>query len=499
MTGRIDHLESTAFSFDIKEYFDKLRTLNKEFQTSVEARNGFFGESVRVKDNGITEKISKDQDGHYRKEYYNTDGTLFQIKESLGDHKVKTIDVDSTGKEYAAVIRKTVGNTAKIVDYSLAPNTTIVKKNFTAMTDSSGRLISTKLTDIKLNPNPRPDTIKFKVDSVYKVGDDVGHGMAHILGGPTGPENLFAQNSNVNRSAFRRVESEVQSLVEQGKKVDYEVKANYIGSNKRASSFEPKITVDGVEHPLPDDLKKIYNDTDVTSFKKFKTNVGEIYGAAHESGMKSGLVAAGITFAVSTADNLSAYIDGEISAEEMVVDIVNKSVAAGALEYGCEMISATVSHTMSKSSSALIQKISGSCFPAAVVSFAVESYDSVSAFAKGEIDVGELAYELGENAASIAGAMGGGSVGSAIGSVAGPVGTVVGGVIGSVVGAAVTSEVYATAVEAGAEAVEYLAEKAEGFMQDTVEFFEEHVPEKLEEAKTALNNFIGKCKLPFKL
>ena len=117
--------------------------------------------------------------------------------------------------------------------------------------------------------------------------------------------------------------------------------------------------------------------------------------------IKSGLVAAGITFAVSTADNFSAFIDGEITADEMVVDIVKETAAAGAIEYGAEFISTAASQAMSKSSSQMIRRVAGSTLPVAVVSFAVESYDSVSAYVKGEIDGEELAYELGENAVTV--------------------------------------------------------------------------------------------------
>jgi len=213
---------------------------------------------------------------------------------------------------------------------------------------------------------------------------------------------------------------------------------------------------------------------------------------------KSGLVAAGITLAVSTVDNVSSFVDGEITAEEMVTDIVTETAAAGAIEYGSELISAGVSQAMSKSSSALVQKVAGTCAPAAVVSFAVESYDSVSAFAKGEIDGSELAYELGENAASVAGAIKGQAAGAAVGlAVGGPVGAVAGGIVGGVVGAAVASEMYATAVEVAAEGIEQLAETAEGLMQDTVELFTEHIPEKLEEVKTAFTDFVTEFDLPF--
>ena len=154
---------------------------------------------------------------------------------------------------------------------------------------------------------------------------------------------------------------------------------------------------------------------------------------------------------------------------------------------------------MSKSSSALIQKVAGSSLPVAVVSFAVESYDSLSAYAQGEIDGGELAYELSENAASVAGAMKGATIGATVGSVAGPVGTVAGGIVGGVVGAVVATEIYATAVELGAEGAEFLADNAEGLMKDTVALFEEHIPEKLDEVKGAFNEFIKDANLPFNL
>ena len=497
MIGRIESLDETAVIPGRKDLYEKMERLNKEFQTSVEPKNGFFGEQVRIKDNGVVEKLSKDADKHYRKEYYAED-KLFQVKESLGDKKVATIDVDDNGNAYARTVRQsTVDHKAKIVEASLRPDTTIVKNNFTAQTDSLGRLVSTKLTDVQINNAPRKDTTRYKNPDVYLENDDVGHGIAHNLGGPTGPENSFPQNQNVNRSSFKKVENEVKSLVEQGKKVDYEVKANYIGSEKRPSSFEPKIKVDGVEYELPADLRKIYNDPDLSAIKKTVTNIGEKYGLTHETSMKSGLVAAGITFAVSTADNVGSYIDGEITADEMVVDIVSETAAAGAIEYASEFISTTVSQAMSKSSSTLIQKVAGSSVPVAVVSFAVESYDSVSAYAKGEIDGEELAYELGDNAASVAGAMKGAAIGASIGSAAGPVGTVAGGIVGGVVGAAVASELYATAVELGAEGVDYLADKAEGLMQQTVELVEENIPEKLGEVKDAFNDYINQFDLPF--
>lgn len=98
----------------------------------------------------------------------------------------------------------------------------------------------------------------------------------------------------------------------------------------------------------------------------------------------------------------------------------------------------------------------------------LHSADAVIDFATGEIDGGELAYELGDSASSVAGGFAGGTagakVGAAIGTVVAPgVGTAVaavaGGVVGGVVGTVVASEAYATAVELGTEGAEYLAKR----------------------------------------
>ena len=233
---------------------------------------------------------------------------------------------------------------------------------------------------------------------------------------------------------------------------------------------------------------------------------------SNAEGLKSGALAAGITITVSTVDNVSAYLDGEITAEEMVKDIASETAAAGALGYGTQFISTAVSQTMRASSSQLIRTVGGSCLPAAAVSFAVESYDSISDFAQGEISGSELAYDLGENATAIAGGIKGAAVGASIGTkvgavvgtVAGPAGTAVGAavggvtgsIVGGVVGCVIASEVYATAVEFGAEHVEQIAEKAQEFADSTIEAVKEAVPEQLDNVKTAFNNFANSINLP---
>ena len=56
----------------------------------------------------------------------------------------------------------------------------------------------------------------------------------------------------------------------------------------------------------------------------------------------------------------------------MVTEIAKDTGTAGALGYGTDFISTAVSQALSQSSSTLIQRVGGSCLPAAVVSFAVD-------------------------------------------------------------------------------------------------------------------------------
>ena len=141
--------------------------------------------------------------------------------------------------------------------------------------------------------------------------------------------------------------------------------------------------------------------------------------------------------------------------------------------------------------------------PGVIVSFGIDSYDSVKAFTTGEIDVFELAYDLGDSAASVAGSTAGAALaGATIGSVIPGAGTAVGAiagmgvsVVGGMVGYAIASEAYASAVEMGSEGVEILADKAQEMAASVVESANIEFPDKIEDIKTALNNFAASNKL----
>ena len=226
----------------------------------------------------------------------------------------------------------------------------------------------------------------------------------------------------------------------------------------------------------------------------------EAVGISHHEGLKSGALAAGLTFAVSTVDNVKSLIDGEITADEMIMDVMEDTATAGVMGYGTSFISTAVSQAMRSSSSQLIQRVGGSCLPAAAVSFAVESYQDISDFAQGKTDGIKLAYDLGENAAKVAGGLKGGALaGAAAGAIAGPIGAVAGSIVGGMVGCAVASEIYQTAVSLGVEGANLIADKAIEFAGTALDAISQGAPAALEGAKGTINNFFGSVGIGLRL
>lgn len=154
--------------------------------------------------------------------------------------------------------------------------------------------------------------------------------------------------------------------------------------------------------------------------------------------------------------------------------------------YATTFITTGVAKAMSSSSHALLRTLGKSSVPSATIAFAVDSFDTVVDFAQGKINIKELTYDLGDNAAEVAGGVAGGALvgaiaGGAAGSVAAPgAGTAAGASLGvklavagascvsSMAGCALASEMYKSGVELGSKGVEILADKAEKYATETV-------------------------------
>ena len=222
--------------------------------------------------------------------------------------------------------------------------------------------------------------------------------------------------------------------------------------------------------------------------------------SGNEIGKTSGLSAAALTAAVSTVDNVKQVMSGEITATEAFVDVAEDTAKAGAIGYATGFVSGAVSEAMSYSSHQLIKSVANSGIPAAVISFGVASFDSVVDYAQGTIDAKELAYDLGGNAASVAGgAVGAALAGAALGSIVPGAGTVAGfavGLVGGMVGTAITSEVYQTAVELGAENADIILDKVKTTANETIDMAKNAIPDKVDSIKNALNNFTKSNNIP---
>lgn len=224
-----------------------------------------------------------------------------------------------------------------------------------------------------------------------------------------------------------------------------------------------------------------------------------VFREAADAGIKSGLGAAAITAAVSTVDNVQKFLAGQETAADAFVDVAKDTGTAAGIAGVSTFIVTSVAETMQTSGHELISSIGGSALPAAVVSFGVQSFDSVVSYAKGEMTGGELAIELGGNAVKIEASMAGAAIGSAALAAVPVVGPAAGAIIGGLVGTAVAGEAYKTAVEFGEKNIGPLTEKLQTAATDTLDKVKEAVPDKFADVKDALNKFAADNDLPIQI
>ena len=499
----MDVLESNVLKSTELDFNEKMFALNKLFVSKITPENGIYGKTETIRDNGVTERLGINEFGRKIKDYM-VGGQLYKQRELLGGGYNATTFFDDVGTACLRIITNLEGNQKSVLHTTHKPNEIIVEGNFTSKIDRYGRPILNRVTDVQLKPanEARKSLHAIERDGAYRVGDQKGHLIADSLGGTATRENIVPQLDKVNQREIAKVENIVRKLKLQGHTVDFEMKANYIGSKSgRPTSFEPRIIVDGKEYmEIPKELQKIYNFFSDTPIKRIAITAGERFWLPHEIGMKSGLVAAGLICATSTVEHISAFIDGKLVAEEMITEIVEDVALAGALGYGTAFISTAVSQAMTIHSNAFISRVGSSCLPAVTIAFAIESYQIVSSYAQGNIDGGQLAYELGKKAAGMGGNLAGGVVGgAAFGSVAGPVGIVAGALVGGLVGCVLTTEMYKTAAEMGIDGTEFLAERTEQFANIVIDTVAEIAPEQLDTVKAAFQDFTNSVQLSIQI
>uniref|UniRef100_UPI001E3D6091 DNA/RNA non-specific endonuclease n=1 Tax=Faecalitalea cylindroides TaxID=39483 RepID=UPI001E3D6091 len=314
------------------------------------------------------------------------------------------------------------------------------------------------------------------------------------------------QLDSINQGKVKQVENIARKLKEQGHKVDYEVKVNYGDKSNplRPTSFEPRITVDGQSYHLESNLKKIYNNLDISKVDKMKITVNEKYDSAktnmiesNKFGKEGALIAGGLTLTTSIAEDLKLVINGEMQIEDMAVDVVQDTVTAGGLGYLEGFAEGTICTAMRKSGSKLITGLAKTGIPGMTIDFGIKSYDSISNYIEGNIDEFELIYDLGENVTTTIAGFETAQIGATLGSGLGPVGTISGGLIGGMVGYCISSELYVAAIDAGADGLEFFGEKANEFGKYCVDVATEHIPDFVGDVASSLNEFATEFELPF--
>lgn len=508
----LDSIEQNSIKFDNIEFDSKMRGLNKSFNISFESKNGFYDKLSPAADKRISNWLGVsglEISSENRAMAYQGIKDMFTGVE-VGESKTLGIDEISSWKvnpEYKyANIRQHAGYAAEVISTT--------KENLISQMNGTGE-ITVRTDDLavqdlssgyKVN-DPYVDKIRFDAN-----GNILARIQTKFVG--KNPESCLSKlasskfdkyfdNTKVDKieipneyydkikdellpEKIQKLEQQIAKAEELGKTDVIETKQTQLDKYNRIDSMIEKSVVtlkeaeDAVTHP--------------------KTYKAMIFAKEINSeGLNSGKQAAMMTFAVSTVDNVSKIIDGEIEIDEAVANIVTETGTSAVIGYGTGLAEGAVRTVITNSSNELISKVGNTCLPAAVVSFGVESYEDVAAFARGEIDGGVLAYNLGENAAGIAGSFVGGAAGGAIGSVAGTVGSFAGSVVGGTIGCALAVEAYQTAVELGAEGAEIIADKAQEFATNVIDTVSEVVPDALNDVKVAFSEFTANVKLPFAL
>lgn len=165
--------------------------------------------------------------------------------------------------------------------------------------------------------------------------------------------------------------------------------------------------------------------------------LGNVVKTGHEAG-KLGAQNAGITtLTISGIMNVVSVIKGEKSGREAVDDTIRDGGKAAVSGYAMSGGLTVVSHTLSNSSSKLLQGLAKSNVPGKVITAVVVTGDTLKKWGDGEITTEECLIELGDKGLNLA-TMG---YSMAVGQAIIPI-PIVGGAVGALVGSVLTSSYY---------------------------------------------------------
>lgn len=149
------------------------------------------------------------------------------------------------------------GNVYKM-NGSLIENTTYEINGITYITDEYGRIVNWSCKSNYEPDNERDNNAQIESGGEDRQeGDDGGHLVARILGGPSGGENIVPMRDTINRGDYKKSENDIVEAKKQDKDVEDQGKVIYEGESKRPSKIERTYTVDGEKtHLKIDNIKE---------------------------------------------------------------------------------------------------------------------------------------------------------------------------------------------------------------------------------------------------
>ena len=493
----VDSFESRSLSVEGIDINSKLSEFNKSFDSSVKNVDGIFknkefnADNTNVGDWLGTKTFSVSE--------LNVDTVVSNVKQMYsgsvidvpGEGLIKTMGIKDVAKwggdnKNKSILKSKAGYDAEIISTA--------KENIVHETLGNGN--KTYRADDRPDLFPRNDQY---VDKIRVNAND--HVYERIQTKFIGDDGKSCYKKLINNKDFDK-------YYKDGKVDKIEIPKDYYDAAKKALS-EDRTSIENQIERLKADGK-----TDIAEQKQCKldkinqldemleqsntTSTEAIQAAKHPKlyaakqmmpdvakkgamdGVKQAKTAMLVTGAISTVDNVSRCIDGDITTEEAVKNIAVDTGTAGAGAFSVGFVSSTTSSLMRSSSNELIRNVGSAgngCLPAAAVSYGIEVHGTVIEYAKGNIDDAEFVDEMGRSGAKVAGGM----IGGSIGSVAGPAGTFAGATVGSELGVAAY------------DATQYAANKAvdialgettiEEVSTEVKEAVEEKVDEKIETAK----------------
>lgn len=168
-----------------------------------------------------------------------------------------------------------------------------------------------------------------------------------------------------------------------------------------------------------------------------KSAVKNVVKTGHEAGMAGAKSAGVTTLTVSGIMNMVSVIKGEKKAEDAVIDTIKDGGKAAVTGYAMTGGLTVASHSLSNSTSKLVQGLTKSNVPGKVITAVIVTGDTFKKWGNGEITTQECLIELGDKGLNMA-TMG---YSMAIGQALIPI-PIVGGAVGALVGSLLTSAYY---------------------------------------------------------